>query len=208
MSNIDTSSQNSLNSILDKLGVKSSDDATPAKNDQLGQEEFLTLMTTQLQNQDPFAPMENTDMIAQMAQFSTVTGITDMNQTLNGLAETLSEFRIATASNMLGNSVMIPGNYARPDNDGEIHGMLDLPSASGITNLAFTDKAGAMLHSMDLGAQASGLVGFATLLAMISTTAEPTTAPSLKLANSAACSGVRMPNPVTIGRSVCLRMRW
>ena len=42
MSNIDTSSQNSLNSILDKLGVKSSDDATPAKNDQLGQEEFLT----------------------------------------------------------------------------------------------------------------------------------------------------------------------
>ena len=160
MSNIDTSSQNSLNSILDKLGVKSSDDATPAKNDQLGQEEFLTLMTTQLQNQDPFAPMENTDMIAQMAQFSTVTGITDMNQTLNGLAETLSEFRIATASNMLGNSVMIPGNYARPDNDGEIHGMLDLPSASGITNLAFTDKAGAMLHSMDLGAQASGLVGF------------------------------------------------
>ena len=130
MSNIDTSSQNSLNSILDKLGVKSSDDATPAKNDQLGQEEFLTLMTTQLQNQDPFAPMENTDMIAQMAQFSTVTGITDMNQTLNGLAETLSEFRIATASNMLGNSVMIPGNYARPDNDGEIHGMLDLPSAS------------------------------------------------------------------------------
>ena len=53
MSNIDTSSQNSLNSILDKLGVKSSDDATPAKNDQLGQEEFLTLMTTQLQNQDP-----------------------------------------------------------------------------------------------------------------------------------------------------------
>jgi len=160
MSNIDTSSQNSLNSILDKLGVKSSDDATPAKNDQLGQEEFLTLMTTQLQNQDPFAPMENTDMIAQMAQFSTVTGITDMNQTLNGLAETLSEFRIATASNMLGNSVMIPGNYARPDNDGEIHGMLDLPSASGITNLTFTDKAGAMLHSMDLGAQASGLVGF------------------------------------------------
>ena len=64
-------------------------------------------MTTQLQNQDPFAPMENADFIAQMAQFSTVTGITygavlerDINQ--------LSEFRIATATNMLGNSVLVP----------------------------------------------------------------------------------------------------
>jgi len=150
MSTIDTSSQKSLNAILDKLGVKSAEEEKSVNNDQLGQEEFLTLMTTQLQNQDPFAPMENTDMIAQMAQFSTVTGITDMNQTLNGLAETLAEFRIATASNMLGNSVMIPGNYARPDNNGEIHGMLDLPSASGVTSLAFTDKAGAMLHPWNL----------------------------------------------------------
>ena len=53
---------------------------------------------------------------------------------------------------------------------------------------------------------ASGLDGLATPSAMISTTADPTTAPSLKRADSAACSGVRMPNPVTIGRSVCLRM--
>ena len=39
--------------------------------DTLGQSDFLKLMTTQLQNQDPFAPMENAEFIAQMAQFST-----------------------------------------------------------------------------------------------------------------------------------------
>ena len=56
---------------------------------------------------------------------------------------------------------MIPGNYARPDAQGEIHGMLDLPSASGVTNLTFSNAAGDVLHQMELGPQAAGLVGFA-----------------------------------------------
>ena len=77
-----------------------------------------------------------------------------MGTELKGIAEQLGEFRIATAANLLGNSVMIPGNYARPDENGEIHGMLDLPSASGQTNLTFTDEAGDVLHSMQLGAAA------------------------------------------------------
>ena len=55
---------------------------------------------------------------------------------------------------------MVPGNYARPDDKGQIHGMLDLPSASGQTNLTFSNEAGEVLHQMQLGAQPSGLVGF------------------------------------------------
>ena len=47
-------------------------------------------MTTQLQNQDPFAPMDNGDFIAQMAQFSTVTGITEINNNLSNLDPNLS----------------------------------------------------------------------------------------------------------------------
>jgi len=84
-----------------------------------------------------------------------------MGTELKGIAEQLGEFRIATAANLLGNSVMIPGNYARPDAQGEIHGMLDLPSASGVTNLTFSNAAGDLLHHMELGPQAAGLVGFA-----------------------------------------------
>jgi flagellar basal-body rod modification protein FlgD len=55
---------------------------------------------------------------------------------------------------------MIPGNAARPDENGEIHGMLDLPSASGITNLAFKNADGELLHTVELGSQPAGLVGF------------------------------------------------
>jgi flagellar basal-body rod modification protein FlgD len=142
MSSIDPSSQAQLDSILKKLGVNKQKDEASGSKDSLGQAEFLQLMTTQLQNQDPFAPMENGDFIAQMAQFSTVTGITEMGSALNGIADQLGEFRIATAANLLGSSVMIPGNAARPDENGEIHGMLDLPSASGITNLAFKNADG------------------------------------------------------------------
>ena len=102
MSTIDPASQTQLDSILKKLGVNQEEEAQQKNADSLGQSDFLKLMTTQLQNQDPFAPMDNTAMVEQMAQFSQVTGITEMSQTLKGIADQLSEFRIATASNMLG----------------------------------------------------------------------------------------------------------
>ena len=114
MSTIDPTSQAQLDSILKKLGVKGEEDPKPASKDNLGQSDFLKLMTTQLQNQDPFAPMENAEFIAQMAQFSTVTGITEMGASLKGIAEQLGEFRIATAANLLGSSVMIPAITRAP----------------------------------------------------------------------------------------------
>ena len=90
MSTIDPTSQSQLDSILQKLGVQKEDDSSRGNKDTLGQSDFLKLMTTQLQNQDPFAPMENAEFIAQMAQFSTVTGITDMGSELKGIAEQLA----------------------------------------------------------------------------------------------------------------------
>ena len=160
MSTIDPNSTATLNKILEKIGVKSNDDASSKKKDTLGQSDFLKLMTTQLQNQDPFSPMENGDFIAQMAQFSTVTGIAEMGESLKSLSNQLGEFRIATATNLLGHSVLVPGNKVRPDSEGEIHGVLDLPRASSATNIVFSNTAGEVVHSIDLGSQASRLVGF------------------------------------------------
>ena len=161
MSTID--SNQSLNAILDKLGVNKQEEMTTKRRDQLGQADFLKLMTTQLQNQDPFAPMDNADFIAQMAQFSTVTGITDMGETLKGMSDQLQEFRIATASNLLGHSVLVPGNMARPNENGEIHGVVDLPSSASTSNIRFTNEQGEILHQVDMGAQPRGLVGFSWL---------------------------------------------
>ena len=161
MSNIDPSQQ-SLSAILNKLGINSSEKSNlPKAKDQLGQEDFLKLMTTQLQNQDPFAPMENGEFIAQMAQFSTVTGITSMDESLKNVAAKLGETRIATAANMLGHSVLVPGKIAIADDDGSVNGVIDLPSASTNVNVVFKSQNGEIIDTINLGNQSSGLVGFA-----------------------------------------------
>lgn len=57
----------------------------------LGQADFLALMTTQLKQQDPFDPVDNQAMIAQMAQFSSLAGISEMNDTLKAIADRMGE---------------------------------------------------------------------------------------------------------------------
>jgi len=152
---------NAQAALFEKLGLNKQSDAQKANSDKLGQSDFLKLMTTQLQNQDPFAPMDNGDFIAQMAQFSTVTGIQDMNASLGKLVEEFDQARIATASNLLGHSVLVPGNIGRPDDEGELHGVLDLPEATISTQLNYVDTdTNNSLFKEDLGPRAAGLVGF------------------------------------------------
>lgn len=55
----------------------------------LGQKDFFRLLTTQMQMQDPFDPVDNKEMLAQMAQFSSLAGISDMGSTLTRIAEML-----------------------------------------------------------------------------------------------------------------------
>ena len=161
MTDINKSSEQSLNAILSKLGVKTQEEVQKQGNkNTLGQEDFLKLMTAQLQNQDPFAPMDNGDFIAQMAQFSTVTGITEINNNLTNLGSKLEPNRVATAAQFLGHSVLVPGQVASPDDKGEIHGVVDLPGYSNDVGLTFTSPSGEIVHTMNLGSNEKGLVGF------------------------------------------------
>ena len=161
MTDINKSSEQSLNAILSKLGVKTQEEVQKQGNkNTLGQEDFLKLMTAQLQNQDPFAPMDNGDFIAQMAQFSTVTGITEINNNLTNLGSKLEPNRVATAAQFLGHSVLVPGQVVSPDDKGEIHGVVDLPAYSNDVGLTFTNPSGEIVHSLTLGSQEKGLVGF------------------------------------------------
>ncbi len=161
MTDINKSSEQSLNAILSKLGVKTQEEVKKQGNkNTLGQEDFLKLMTAQLQNQDPFAPMDNGDFIAQMAQFSTVTGITEINNNLTNLGSKLEPNRVATAAQFLGHSVLVPGQVASPDDNGEIHGVVDLPGYSNDVGLTFTSPSGEIVHTMNLGSNEKGLVGF------------------------------------------------
>ena len=160
MTDVTKTSDQSLNSILNKLGINSNEEARNKKKDSLGQADFLKLMTTQLQNQDPFSPMDNGDFIAQMAQFSTVTGITEINNNLSSIGSKLEPNRVATAAQFLGHSVLVPGKRVSPDDNGEIHGVVDLPASSTDVGLTFTNSSGEVVKTIELGAQNKGLIGF------------------------------------------------
>ena len=159
---VDNKSLAAQNALLSKLGMSTTQDKNAVPKEELGQTDFLKLMTAQLQNQDPFSPMDNGDFIAQMAQFSSVAGISKMSETMSGIADQMGQFRVASSVNYLGHSVMIPGNIARADDNGEIHGMIELERASVDTRIEFLDAAtGESLNTLDMGGQASGLSGFA-----------------------------------------------
>jgi len=75
----------------------------------MSQDDFLKLMTTQLTTQDPFNPVDNTQMVAQMAQFSQVAGISQMNQSLQTIAASLGGSRLSDAASWIGHSMLVIG---------------------------------------------------------------------------------------------------
>lgn len=128
----------------------------------MGQEDFLLLMTTQLRNQDPFAPMENAEFLGQMAQFATVSGLETANTTLSSIQGGINDHRIATAATLLGQSVLVPGSIGRAGDDGILHGAVDLPGPVQGLRITYSDPAtGDILHRQDLGPQPGGMTGFA-----------------------------------------------
>ena len=66
---------------------------------QMNENDFLKLMTTQLSTQDPFNPVDNTQMVAQMAQFSQLAGISEMNQSLATMAQAFAPGRLRSPRN-------------------------------------------------------------------------------------------------------------
>lgn len=123
----------------------------------LGQEDFLELMLAQLQNQDPMKPMENGDFLAQMAQFSTVQGITDLNSSVSSLAGVFNSSQLLDASSLIGREVMIlsPTLTGGESRDAAV----DIPS-SGEVRVQINNANGELVQTMNLGLQPAGRVNF------------------------------------------------
>ncbi|MFW2350932.1 flagellar hook assembly protein FlgD [Qipengyuania sp.] len=66
--------------------------------DALGQGDFLRLLTVQMQQQDPFDPVDNKEMLAQMAQFSSLAGVSETNAMLERIADKLDQLIETTQS--------------------------------------------------------------------------------------------------------------
>ena len=147
-------------SIYEQLGMGPKPaDATP--NDELGQDAFLELMTTQLQNQDPFQPMENGEFLGQMAQFGTVSGISELQKSFDSMAGSLTSNRALQASVMVGREVLVPGDTVRLDAQSGLAGAVELPGSAANVAVGIYTPANELVHTIQLGPQPAGTQRFA-----------------------------------------------
>ncbi|MFN4292163.1 MAG: flagellar hook assembly protein FlgD [Permianibacter sp.] len=123
---------------------------------QLGQEDFLALLTTQLQYQDPFKPLENTEFIAQMAQFSSLDSQQRLLTSVNDLAASLTSNQALQASSMVGRTVLVPNDTAYLFSEGGMSGTAELDANAFRVQMQVTDESGQLVYAEELGPKAAG----------------------------------------------------
>ena len=117
-------------------------------------------MTAQLNNQDPFAPVDNTQMVAQMAQFSSLAGITDMNTTLKAISDKLTGTSTSDAMSYVGRTVLTEGDTAYGRTSGGIAGGIELDGDATDVTVSIQSPDGQVLKTMSLGAQSKGTINY------------------------------------------------
>ncbi|MDR7154674.1 flagellar basal-body rod modification protein FlgD [Sphingobium xenophagum] len=127
---------------------------------EMGQADFLRLLTAQMQTQDPFEPVNNAEMVSQMATITNSSGIAEMNATLKNLAADLGGTRLGDAASWIGKSMLVQSNIAAPDASGLYAGQITLPQATDGASISLVDGSGNVVKTLDLGAQPAGDVTF------------------------------------------------
>ena len=136
--------------------LATADTAEKAESSTLGQNEFMKLMLTQMQHQDPFKPTGNTEFIAQMAQFSSVTGIDAMRATLDKFVNDQASTKMLDAANLVGRTAMITSNEVELNAESPVVIEYTLPDSTQAATAMISDQTGELVHRIDLGARNRG----------------------------------------------------
>jgi flagellar basal-body rod modification protein FlgD len=143
-------SLNAANSSLAQTAANAAGSASDLQNS------FLTMLTAQLQNQDPLNPMDNSQITSQMAQLSTVSGISQLNTTLQALSSSMTT---ASASSMIGQGVLVAGSTLSLSGSQAVGGVSLTQPADNVV-VTITDSSGNVVNTLSLGAQQAGAVPF------------------------------------------------
>lgn len=142
------------------LGIGATQTQSSKPNDKLLQEDFLELMVAQLKNQDPMKPMESGDFLGDIAQFGTVSGIQDLQESFAALSDSIYSNQALQASSLVDRSVLVPLDRGVLPSGGALAGVVDLPVSTPQLTVSIHDSAGALVRSISLGAQAAGTPQF------------------------------------------------
>ena len=128
------------------------------------QDQFLTLLVAQLQNQDPTNPMDNAQMTSQMAQISTVSGIEKLNSTVESVTSQFASMQMLQGVSMIGHTVLSAGNHlglaAKEAEDGTKHltgtAAFDLDASASNVTVTITDANGKLVDTIEMGSANAG----------------------------------------------------
>ncbi len=133
--------------------------AAEKKPESLGQQDFLKLMTTQLTNQDPTKPLESNEFLGQLAQFSTVSGIQELQQSFTALSSSLTAGQSLQAAGLVGHGVLVPSEIGTLDGELGLSGAAEL-AGGGQLVVEISDANGQVQRRLDYGSQPAGLSYF------------------------------------------------
>jgi flagellar basal-body rod modification protein FlgD len=128
-------------------------------NEELGKTQFLELMIAQLENQDPLDPAKNEDFIAQLAQFSTVEGIENLNSGVESMAAAMQASLTLQSASLVGRDVIVSSDQGLMTDAG-MNGFVDLPAGSSDLIVDISDSSGALAARLELGSQQPGQARF------------------------------------------------
>lgn len=152
MSTVDTNTVSSSLLTTMNPNATASQSSTAAAQDQ-----FMKLLVTQMQNQDPLNPMDNAQVTSQLAQLSTVSGIEKMNATLQAMMSSYQASQSYQAASMIGHGVMVNGSTMNLSNGSALFGASLAANADNV-NITVVDSSGQTVYSYDAGAQQAGLL--------------------------------------------------
>ena len=120
------------------------------------QDTFLKLLVTQMQNQDPLNPMDNSQMTSQIAQLNTVQGINKLNTTVAALQAQMQASQNLQSTSFIGRTVLAPGSNITLTN-GTAQMGVDLAGVSDSTMIQVKDTSGIVVRTFGIGPGVAGL---------------------------------------------------
>jgi flagellar basal-body rod modification protein FlgD len=145
---------------VDAFGGLGLDVPQAAREGDLGQEDFLQLMLTQLKNQDPFKPMESGEFLGQLAQFGTVQGLAGLQTSFDSLSTSLVSNQALQASTLVGRSALVESDTLAITAGQPVSGAVELEESTAALTITVRDALGQPVRTIELGQQTSGLVPF------------------------------------------------
>ncbi|KAB7627199.1 flagellar hook assembly protein FlgD [Alkalilimnicola sp. S0819] len=140
-------------------GVGGSQGAGRGKSE-MGQEDFLKLMTAQLRNQDPMEPMQSGEFMTQIAQFTSANGIGELSKAFSEFTADMKSDQALRAASLVGREVSIRSPEGYLAEGGELRAGIQLPSRVDNLTVKIRNAAGQLVHERNLGGQPAGQTAF------------------------------------------------